>query len=173
VPVTTAFSKITIEVRCEDPLSFEGDAIILPTLSDGRMCFGVAKRVKQRGGASIERQAIERAPIAVGAAVLSDGGKLGVTHVIHAPLLEQLGMRIGVENIRRSTRAGLLAATHFKLERVVIPGIHYEGLVVPDDEAARAIIDEVRAYRGTPPSEIHLMDENKRMYNAFVTEIGE
>ena len=121
----------------------------------------------------MEELAAKSAPIAVGAALVTPGGKLGVTHVIHSPIIEQAGLRIGVENIRRATRAGLLAATHFQFDKVAIPGMGYGEGGVPHDEAARAIIDEIRAYKVTPPVEVVLMDTEPEMVKAFKTQLGE
>ena len=145
----------------------------MPAFSDGRMSEGIALRVKKRGGDLIEELAAQSAPIAVGAALVTPGGKLKVTHVIHAPIIEQAGLRIGVENIRRATRAGLLAATHFQFEKVAIPGMGYGEGGVPHDEAARAIIDEIRAYKITPPSVVVLLDTDRYMIRAFKNQLGE
>ena len=145
----------------------------MPAFSDGRMVEGLAARIKRKGGDLVEELATQSAPIAVGAALVTPGGKLGVTHVIHAPIIEQVGLRIGVENIRRATRAGLLAATHFRFEKVAIPGMGYGEGGVPYDEAARAIIDEIRAYKVTPPCEVVLMDTHREMVRAFRTQLGE
>ena len=116
---------------------------------------------------------MEHVPLAVGAALVTDGGKMSVDYIIHTPIMEQPGMRVGVENIRRATRAGLLAATHYQLDSLGIPGMGYGENGVPHDEAARAIIDEVRAYKGQGPSQVTLMDRSDDMYEAFITELGE
>lgn len=173
VPVTNAEPKIQIEIKNADLLTSEDDAILVPTHSDGRMVGEIAARAKQRGGEEVEREAMECAPIAVGAAVMTTAGELRAAHVIHVPLVEQPGVRLGVENIRRATRAGLLAASHYGLDRVALPGMGYEDGSVPFDEVARAIIDEVRAYKCTPPSTVVLMDTNAEMLEAFTNELGE
>jgi O-acetyl-ADP-ribose deacetylase (regulator of RNase III) len=159
-----------IEIRQADLITFEGDGIIVPTASDGLMTEGVASRVRSVAGKEVEVEAVKLAPIAVGAAVGTGGGKLPVRMIVHAPLVEKVGMRVGIENIRRATRAGLLAATHFQLDRVAIPGMGTGENGVPYDEAARAIIDEVRAYRGHKPVAVVLMDADPEMIDAFSTE---
>ena len=173
MPATTSDPTIQIEFVEADLLEYEGEVFIMPAFSDGRMVGGLALRVKKKGGDLVEELASQSAPIAVGAALVTPGGKLGVTHVIHAPIIEQAGMRIGVENIRRATRAGLLAATHFQFEKVAIPGMGYGEGGVPHDEAARAIIDEIRAYKASPPTEAVLLDTDPDMVKAFRTQLGE
>ena len=88
-------------------------------------------------------------------------------HLIHVPLIEESGMRVGIENIRRATRAGLLGATRLGLDSVAIPGIGYGETGVPHDEAARAIVDEAMAYRGPHPTSVVLVDQDERMVAAF------
>jgi O-acetyl-ADP-ribose deacetylase (regulator of RNase III) len=121
----------------------------------------------------VEEEVIQSAPIAVGAAVVTEAGALDAQFLIHVPTVDAEGDKIGVENIRRATRAGLLAATHYKMERIAIPGFGYGEVGVPYDEAARAIIDEVRAYRGNHPEMIALIDEDEIMLAAFKQELGE
>jgi O-acetyl-ADP-ribose deacetylase len=160
-----------IEIRQADLITFEGDGIIVPTVSDGLMTEGVASRVKASAGQDVETEAVKFAPVAVGASIGTSAGKLSVKMIIHAPLVEKIGLRVGVENIRRATRAGLLAATHFQLDKVAIPGMGTGENGVPVDEAARAIIDEVRAYRGAKPSVVVLLDTDPEMVEAFSTEL--
>ena len=85
------------------------DAVVCPANSLGLMVGGVAAALREQGGPEIEEEVRQVAPIAVGAAVVTPGGKLYAKHVIHAPTMEEPGMRIGVENVRRATRAALLA----------------------------------------------------------------
>src|SRR3954451_19324642 len=86
------------------------DAVVNPANSLGIMGGGVAAALSRKGGPAIQKEAMSLAPIAVGAAVVTGGGKLFAKQVIHAPTMEQPGMKIGVENVRRATRAGLRGA---------------------------------------------------------------
>ena len=164
--------KAQIELIEADFLTFDGDGIFVPTISEGYMVEALAARVKKAAGEIVEQEVVKSAPIAVGAAVATTAGALGIRYVIHVPVIELPGMKIGVENIRRATRAGLLAATHYQMERVAIPGIGYGEMGVPFDEAARAIIDEVKAYRATHPNAVVLMDTNPEMVDAFRQHLG-
>lgn len=165
--------RILIELRQGDPLSYEGDALVLPTVSEARMVEPLAARVKAAAGRVVEEEAVRSAPIAVGAAVVTGAGELtSVRQVIHVPLVEQPGMKVGVENVRRATRASLLAANHVQLPRIAIPGFGYGELGVPYDEAARAIIDEIRAFRGSCPQTVALIDTELNMLMALREELG-
>jgi O-acetyl-ADP-ribose deacetylase len=143
------------------------DAIVNPANSLGIMGGGAAGAIKRRGGDKIQQEAMACAPIAVGAAVVTTAGKLYAKAVIHSPTMEEPGMKIGVENVRRATRAALIAAAHHSFEVVAFPGLGTGNGGVDRDEAARAMVDELRAHRGPKPTTIYLVDTDDEMLMAF------
>jgi len=143
------------------------DAIVTPANSLGIMGSGVAGFIRRRGGDTIQHEAMACAPIAVGAAVITSAGRLYAKHVIHAPTMEEPGTKIGVENVRRATRAALIAAARSNLETIALPGLGTADGGVEKEEAARAIVDELRAHRQPRPAIIWLIDTDDVMLNAF------
>jgi O-acetyl-ADP-ribose deacetylase (regulator of RNase III) len=123
----------------------------------------VPEKIKTAGGQSIEDEAREAAPIAVGAAVVLTAGELFAKAVIYAPTMEEPGMKIGVENVRRCTRAAMLAAARYNHAVIAFPliGIGVGG--VPIDEAARAMVDELRAHKQPMPQTVYLMASGPEM----------
>ena len=107
------------------------------------------------------------APIAVGAALVTTAGQLPAKNVIHVPTMEEPGMMIGAENVRRAARAALIAADRNNFKVIAIPGIGTDLGSVPIDEAARAIVEEVRAHRRPNPETIYLVDTNEEMIAAL------
>ena len=103
------------------------------------------------------------APIAVGAAIVTTAGQLPAKNVIHVPTMEEPGMKIGAENVRRAARAALIAADRNGFKVIAIPGIGTDLGDVPIDEAARAIVEEIRAHRRPYPETIYLVDTNDEM----------
>jgi len=79
--------KITIEQG--DITTLEVDAIINPANSYGYMGGGVAGAIKEIGGQEIETEAVAKAPIPIGSAVITTAGSLKAKHIIHAPTMEQ------------------------------------------------------------------------------------
>lgn len=148
------------------------DAVVNPANSQGVMSQGLAKALREQGGQDIEDEARASAPIAVGAAVVTHGGKLWAKQVIHAPTMEEPGMKgtpvkIGVENVRRATRAALLAAARCQIQSVAIPGMGTGAGGVEASEAARAMVDEIRSHRHPHPQTIYLIDRTDEMVAAF------
>jgi len=134
------------------------DAVVNPANSLGIMGGGVAGALSRRGGPTIQREAMSLAPIAVGAAVVTNGGQLWAKYVIHAPTMEEPGTKVGVENVRRATRAALLAAARHGFEVIAIPGMGTGLGGVDPSDAARAMVDELRAHRQPKPATVYLVD---------------
>jgi O-acetyl-ADP-ribose deacetylase len=134
------------------------DAVVNPANSLGIMGGGVAGALSRRGGPTIQKEAMSLAPIAVGAAVVTNAGQLWAKAVIHAPTMEEPGAKVGVENVRRATRAALLAAAHHGFEVIAIPGMGTGLGGVDPADAARAMVDELRAHRQPKPSTVYLVD---------------
>jgi O-acetyl-ADP-ribose deacetylase (regulator of RNase III) len=160
-------TRMVIHVAIGDISQLTVDAIVNPANSLGIMAGGVAGAIKAVGGQAIEDEAKAMAPVAVGAAIITGAGHLYCKAVIHAPTSEEPGQKIGVEAVRRATRAALLAATRNGFDTIAFPGIGTGVGGVPHDEAARAMVDEVRAIKVPPPSTVWLIATHDEMLWAF------
>src|SRR5436190_24080054 len=147
-----------IHLAKSDITTMNVDAVVNPANSLGIMGGGVAAALSRKGGPTIQREAMSMAPIAVGAAVVTNAGTLWCKRVIHAPTMEEPGTKVGVENVRRATRAALLAAAHHGFDVIALPGMGTGLGGVDSADAARAIVDELRAHRQPKPSTVYLVD---------------
>lgn len=139
------------------------DAVVSPANSLGIMGGGVAGVLSRKGGPTIQREAMSLAPIAVGAAVVTNAGNLWAKNVIHAPTMEEPGQKVAVENVRRAMRAALLAAHQRGFQVIAVPGLG-TGLGGADpSEAARAMVNELRAHRQLNPATVWLVDTNEKI----------
>ena len=149
-----------IHIAKADITEMAVDAIVNPGNSLGIMGGGVAGALSRKGGPSIQREAMSLAPIAVGAAVVTTAGKLWAKYVIHAPTMEEPGTKVGVENARRAARAALIAAALRGFDVIAIPGLGTGLGGLDPAEAARAMVDELRAHRQPKPTTVYLVDIN-------------
>ena len=139
------------------------DAVVSPANSLGIMGGGVAGALSRKGGPLIQREAMSLAPIAVGAAVVTNAGHLWAKNIIHAPTMEEPGQKVVVESVRRAMRAALLAAAQRGFEVIAVPGLG-TGLGGADPaDAARAMGNELRAHRQANPSTVWLVDTNDQI----------
>lgn len=158
---------MVVHVAQGDITQLTVDAVVNPANSRGVMKGGVAGALKEAGGEVIESESIALAPIAIGAAIVTGAGHLFCKSVIHVPTMEEPGQRIGVENVRRAARAALLAAARSGHAVVGMPALGTGSGGVPRDEAARAIIDELRAHRGPTPQTVYLIANDEDMLRCF------
>lgn len=159
--------RMQVHVAQADITNLPVDAIVNPANSLGIMGGGVAGAIRHHGGDQIQAEAMARAPIAIGAALVTGAGELPARFVIHAPTMEEPGMKIGAENVRRAARAALIAADANKYQVLAIPGMGTGVGGVAMDEAARAIVEELRAHKRPHPETIYLVDMNAAMVVAF------
>lgn len=152
-----------VHLAQHDITSMAVDAIVCPANSMGIMGGGVAGALSRKGGPTIQREAMSLAPIAIGAAVVTNPGKLWCKRVIHAPTVEEPGLKCSVENVRRAARAALLAAGHHQLATLAMTGIGTGLGGVDPCDAARAMADELRAHRMPFPSTVWVVDTNEEV----------
>jgi O-acetyl-ADP-ribose deacetylase (regulator of RNase III) len=151
---------MVIHIAKSDITEMPVDAVVNPANSLGIMGGGVAAALSRKGGPSIQKEAMSLAPIAVGAAVVTNAGSLWAKHVIHAPTMEEPGIKVGIENVRRATRAALIAAARHGFDTIALPGMGTGLGGVDPADASRAIVDELRAHRQPKPATVYLVDLN-------------
>jgi O-acetyl-ADP-ribose deacetylase (regulator of RNase III) len=156
-----------VHVAKADIWTLPVDAVVNPANSLGIMGGGIGGALRRQGGDVIQQAAMAAAPIAVGAALVTTAGQLPAKNVIHVPTMEEPGMKIGAENVRRAARAALIASDRNNFKVIAIPGIGTDLGEVPVEEAARAIVEEIRAHRRPCPETIYLVDTNDAMIAAL------
>ena len=110
---------------------------------------------------------MDTAPIAVGAATVVEVEGLKVEHVIYSPLVAEPTEKIIVENVRRCTRAALVATCYKELESIALPVIHPNSDDMSITETARAMIDELRGFRADHEFTVYLVDRNNEVVEAL------
>lgn len=100
------------------------EAIVCPANRRGVMGVGIAGLIRLRGGAGIEREAMQRSPITMGDAIVTTPGKLaetGTKAVIHAVISDALGAPTREVTIRRATISALECADRHRLRSLSLP----------------------------------------------------
>jgi len=96
----------SVSIERGDITDCEVDAIVNAANSTLAMGAGVAGAIKRKGGVIIEEDAMRQGPVEVGEAVLTTGGNLAATHVIHAAVMGP-DLKTDSEKIAATTRAVL------------------------------------------------------------------
>ena len=132
----------SVAVERGDITDWDVDAIVNAANSTLTMGAGVAAAIKRKGGVLIEEEALRQGPIEVGEAVLTPGGNLQATHVIHAVAMGP-DLKTNPETIGRTTRAVLALADKHRLTSIALPALGTGVGQVPPPAAAEAMLKEV------------------------------
>jgi O-acetyl-ADP-ribose deacetylase (regulator of RNase III) len=142
----------SIAIERGDITDWEVDAIVNAANSTLAMGTGVAGAIKWKGGVIIEEEALRQGPVEVGEAVLTTGGNLAATHVIHAAAMG-LDLKTDADKIATTTRAVLALADKHRLTSLALPALGTGVGHVPPGAAADAMLNAVVSHlrAGTSP----------------------
>ncbi len=119
------------------------DAIVNAANSNLVHGGGVAGAIVRRGGKAIQEESYALAPVPVGGAVITSGGKLAAKHVIHA-----VGPRWGEGEERAklalAVGASLRLASKHDLKSISMPAISTGIFGFPMKRAAGVILGEIK-----------------------------
>lgn len=152
-------------------LEAEADVIVNAANSHGIMGGGVAGVIKRAAGQDVEDQARAQAPIAVGQAVLTSGGKTTFKGIIHAPTMPEPGMCIPAQNVALATRAALMLSDEKAFESMAIPGMGTGVGGVPPHDAAMKMVQEIRKFVPRTLRSVILVDVDQLMIAAWNEEL--
>ena len=135
----------SISVERGDLTDREVDAIVNAANTALTMTTGVASTIKRKGGVIIEEEAIRQGPIELGDAILTPGGNLKATHVIHAAVMGP-DLKTDPEIVARATRAVLAVADKHRLTSIAMPALGTGVGHVAPTAAADAMLEAVAAH---------------------------
>jgi O-acetyl-ADP-ribose deacetylase len=135
----------SISIERGDITDWEVDAIVNAANATLAMGTGVAGAIKRKGGVIIEEEAMRQGPVEVGEAVLSTGGNLVATHVIHGAVMGP-DLKTDGELIAKTTRAILALAEKHRITSIALPALGTGVGHVPPPVSADAMLNEVVAH---------------------------
>ncbi len=162
-----------VEIKKGSLLEVDAEVIVNPANSQGYMGGGVAGVIKRFGGEEIEREALSKAPVPVGEAVLTTAGKLKFKGVIHAPTMEEPAMRTTEEKVRRAVRAALKLADELCFRSIAFPGMGTGVGRVPKEVAAKAMVEEIKEFKARCLEKVVLVDVDEDMVKEWEKAVEE
>ncbi len=148
-------------------LEVDVQAIVNAANSRGIMGGGVAGVIKRAAGPEVDEEARRQAPIPVGSAVLTSGGRTRYQAIIHAPTMPEPAMRIDPQNVALATRAALALADVRGFSSIAIPGMGTGVGGVAHADAANRMIAEIRAFESRTLKSVVLVDVDPAMVQAW------
>ena len=123
-----------------DITAMDVDAVVNAANTDLQLGAGVAGAILTHGGPGILEECDRAAPIALGEAAVTTGGRLKALYVIHAASMH-LGGRTTAESLRQATHNSLLRAEEKGLKSIAFPAIGTGVAGFPMPECARIMLD--------------------------------
>lgn len=165
-------TKITVVTG--DITKLEVDAIVNPANSQLLMGGGAAGAILRAGGDQIQKEALRKAPVPIGKAVATTGGKLKAKYVIHAPTMTRLAMPTEKKNAKLATRGALECAQEIGIKTMAFPGLGTGVGGLNPQEAANAMVEEIKKHieKGTAIKQVILVGFNVELTQAFKEAVG-
>jgi len=169
--------RVKIRIIKGDITDLEVDAIVNPANSLMLMGGGVSGAIKRRGGVEIEMEARKMAPVPVGKAVATHGGKLKVKYVIHAPTMERPAMRTTFKKVKEASKAAIQVALDLGVKSLAFPamGAGVGGLSARISAQAilEAIEESLKDVHEPPLKEVILVAYTQEDYENFIQKFSE
>jgi O-acetyl-ADP-ribose deacetylase (regulator of RNase III) len=134
-----------IEVRTDDLAFVEADAIARPVDAELRATTPLMRRLEIAGGDGLARQLRVNEPLAVGSAVVTPAGALGVELLIHGVVSSETEP-VSRANVRQAVSSSLQRAADWGIEHLAITpfGLGVGNLDLED--AAEVLADAIRRH---------------------------
>ena len=149
-----------IEVRTDDLAFVEADAIARPVDAELRATTPLMRRLELAGGESLARQLRVNEPLAVGSAVVTPAGALGVELLIHGVVSSETEP-VSRATVRQALSGSLQRAADWGIDHLAITpfGLGVGNLDVED--SADVLVEVVRRHRlgAKDPSRITIVVE--------------
>jgi len=163
------YKDTKITVTTGDITKLEVDAIVNPANSQLIMGGGVAGAILRAGGDQIQKQARRKAPVSIGEAVATTGGKLKAKWVIHAPTMTRPAMAASLEDVKAATKAALTCARLMRVTNLAFPGLGTGVGGLDPQDAANAMVEELKRHieAGTTIRQVIFVGYNSDLAKAF------
>jgi len=157
-----------IEVRTDDLAFVSADAIARPVDAELRATTPLMRRLEVAGGEGLAKHLRVNEPLAVGSAVVTPAGDLGVELLIHGVVSSDTEP-VSRAAVRQAVSGALQRAADFGIEHLALPpfGIGVGNLDVED--AAEVMADVIRRHRQTAkyPTTITVVVETEFEHELF------
>ena len=156
-----------LHVAQADITTLPVDAVIMPCTSMGSMTEPIRTVLINKGCDAIEEELQAKAPLALGAAMLTDAGELTAGSAILVPIKKYPEDEVATEHLRRAVKAALMAANVKGYVSLAVPSMVHIGADTTRAEAARAVVQEIHSHTQPFPETIYLVDDSEDMVRIF------
>lgn len=157
-----------IEVRTDDLAFVTADAIARPVDSELRATTPVMRRLEAAGGDGLAKHLRVNEPLAVGSAVVTPAGSLGVELLIHGVVSSDTEP-VSRATVRQAVSGALQRAADWGIVHLALPPFGIGAGNLDIEESAEVIADAIRRHRQTAryPTSISIIVETAFEQDVF------
>ena len=157
-----------IEVRTDDLAFVTADAIARPVDAELRATTPIMRRLEVAGGEGLARHLRVNEPLAVGSAVVTPGGALGVELLIHG-VVSSDSEPVSRTTVRQAVSSALQRAADWGIEHLALPPFGIGAGNLDIEESAEVIADAIRRHRQSAkfPTTITIVVETAFEHDVF------
>jgi O-acetyl-ADP-ribose deacetylase len=163
---------IEIDVWQGEIGELEVDAIVIPANESLFMTAGPGAVVRRRAGEELERAAVAQGPVAVGGAIVTAGGRLAASYVIHAVAVGH-ALKADVEALRSAIRAAIAFAEPLQLRRMAIAVLGTERGAFTPEQAAPILVEELNRRPAELPESVVIATANPAETRAMAVALDQ
>jgi O-acetyl-ADP-ribose deacetylase (regulator of RNase III) len=164
----TRINRSVVRVIKGDITDLEVDAFVYYAQPDLALGSGFGGAIAMRGGASVQKELDELAPVGTGEAVVSGAGKLKADYIIHA-----VGPRFQEEEteakLKATMQSSLRCAEEKNVETLAFPAMGSGYYGIPPDLSAKVMLQALNEHlqRDTSLTEVVICVLDTPQYNSF------
>lgn len=157
-----------IEIRREDLATTSIEAVVRPIRSDGEAVNQLGRRLEITAGPELAERLRELGELPVGGAVLTPGGDLPASFVIHV-VVQSPDEPVTSSGIRRGLVNALRRASEFGITSLALPPVGMGPGNLEVEEAARVLHEILSEHRqgGENPRELLIVVESEYEEEVF------
>ena len=157
-----------IEVRTDDLAFVAADAIARPVDAELRATTPIMRRLEVAGGEGLARHLRVNEPLAVGSAVVTPAGALGVELLIHGVVSSDCEP-VSRTTVRQAVSSALQRAADWGIEHLALPPFGIGAGNLDIEESAEVIADAIRRHRQSAkfPTTITIVVETAFEHDVF------
>lgn len=149
------------------------DALVNAANTSLRMGSGVAGALKRTAGDALNKEAVAKGPVDLGAVAVTDAYDLDARYVIHAAAMPA-GGQATAESIRDATRNTLARADELDCESLVLPALGTGVAGFSLTEGAAIICEEIDAFEPDSLTDVAVVaysDEDYETIGAVAADV--
>lgn len=157
-----------IRVVRGDLVAADAECLLRPVSGRCEAVSAVGRRMEAEAGPAVARRLESQGDVPVGTAILTPGGELAASFIIHV-VVQSPEEPVTSHTVQRGLVNALRRAADFGIESVALPPMGLGAGNLDVEESAKVIVDVIRNHEaeGRPPADFRIVVESEYESSVF------